>query len=245
VIAIKGKAAFVSYLTLLVILIGSCNPVLGQTNTDASYLPRLPDEDRLKIREENHRRLNQLSPEDSLSIMLLDIEIEKARVQADQTDFWHRLIPEVRFAASIGVRDVVFIDPSAYVPYVWPTDAYRISGSISLSDLFNTNKHTLANLELQKLRARRLLLLERSRKTTTILAAKKRALQSELSLTEEEIGLLRRLAQYTDLLFQQGETKYDALVRSQLQLLNARKTLERLTIQIQELDDRAAVEGEQ
>jgi hypothetical protein len=177
--------------------------------------------------------------------MLLDIEIEKARVQADQTDFWHRLIPEVRFAASIGVRDVVFIDPSAYVPYVWPTDAYRISGSISLSDLFNTNKHTLANLELQKLRARRLLLLERSRKTTTILAAKKRALQSELSLTEEEIGLLRRLAQYTDLLFQQGETKYDALVRSQLQLLNARKTLERLTIQIQELDDRAAVEGEQ
>jgi hypothetical protein len=230
------------YLTLLVILISSCNPVSGQTNPDASYLPRLPDEDRLKMSEESHQWLYQLSPEDSLSLMLLDIEIEKARAQADQTAFWHRLIPEIRLVASIGVRDVFFIDPVAYVPYVWPTDTYRIAGSISLSGVFDSGKHTLANLELSRLRIQRSKLLGHFRSQASSLAAKRVALQNEISLTEEEIGLLQILARYTDLLFQQGEAKYDALIRSKLQLLGAQKNLERLTLQVKTIDSQPPAE---
>ena len=243
-IAIQGKVAFKRCLILLVILIGSCNPVLGQTNPDASYLPRLPHEDRPMIHEEGHWKLHQLSPEDSLSLMLLDIEIQKARAQTDHTDFWHRLIPEIRLAASVGVRDVFFIDPAAYVPYPWPTDTYRITATMSVSDLFNSSKHTLANLELQKLQVQRSLLLEQCRHHASRLASRNLALRNELSITDEEIGLLQRLARYTDLLFQQGEIKYDAMVRSKLQLLNARKSLRKLTLQIEELENRVSEEGE-
>jgi hypothetical protein len=243
-ISISGKLPLRKCALLWLFILAPYNLSLGQANHSAPYEPAALNDYYPAQGEESQPGQYQLSREDSLNLKLLDIEIGKAIAQVDQTDFWHRLIPEIRLVASIGVRDVFFIDPAAYVPYIWPTDTYRITGSISLSEVFNSGKHILASLELARLHIQRSKLLEHFRRQASSLAAKRVALQNELSLTAEEIGLHQRLARYTDLLFQQGEIKYDALIRSKLQLLNARKNLEKLAFQIQVLDNRISPEGE-
>ena len=58
--------------------------------------------------------------QDSLDLHLLELEIKKARLNATQSDLWHRLIPRISLSASLGVKDIFFIDPNTSLPYVLP-----------------------------------------------------------------------------------------------------------------------------
>ena len=172
---------------------------------------------------------------DSLQLHLQELRIEEAQLQLKQTDFWHRLLPQVHLSASIGMRDILFIDPSYNILSVLPKDAYRITFTLSLSDLFDFSKHQVAELKLMGLRAD----FERLRQQQQ---ASQKKLQRELSgleslnvLTSDELRMKEGVLKFDDLRFQQGKIQYDALIRSKLDVLNMKKTIYHLNQQINEI----------
>lgn len=175
---------------------------------------------------------------DSFELHLLDIEIEKAQERLKETSLWKRLIPQVHISASLGLRDVVFIDPTTFTPYIIPRDAYRLTISLSLSGIFDFSKQSLAQLELERLsteRSLRLLKLAESRK---FLAQQLTALQEQLGILQEEIGIVQELFRFNQLRFEQGKIEFDTLMRTKLELLNAQKAILRIQHQQSELQSK-------
>ena len=89
---------------------------------------------------------------DSLDRRRLQIEIAKAEVRVTETSFWPRIIPQVHISASFGMHDIMFVEPTTFTTYILPRDAYRLTISLSLNDLFSSSRHTQAVLELEQLR---------------------------------------------------------------------------------------------
>lgn len=175
---------------------------------------------------------------DSLELHLLDIEIEKAQERLKETKFWKRLIPQVHISASLGLRDVVFIDPTTFTPYIIPRDAYRLTISLSLTGIFDFSKQSLAQLELERLsteRSLRLLKLAESRK---ILEQQLSALQQNLVIAQEAIRIIEDLVRFNQLRFEQGKIEFDTLMRTKLELLNAQKAILRIQHQQSELQSK-------
>jgi hypothetical protein len=81
---------------------------------------------------------------DSMALSLLEIDIGKAEEKVTSTRFWRRLIPQVHLSASFGIRDLVFVDPASFIPYLIPHDSYRLTISLSLNELFFSSQHTLS-----------------------------------------------------------------------------------------------------
>ncbi len=165
---------------------------------------------------------------DTLDIRLLQIEIAKAEVRVNETSFWTRIIPQVHISASFGMHDIMFVDPSTFTPYILPRDAYRLSVSLSLNDLFSSSKHTQALLEFDQLRT------EESRLTTKQFQSRKSleqqllALQDQMALLDKELGLIKELLHFNELRFQHGKIEFDALIHSKLELISATKTIMQL-----------------
>jgi hypothetical protein len=175
---------------------------------------------------------------DSLELRLLDIEIEKAQARVSETSLWKRLIPEIHVSGSFGIHDVVFVDPTTFTPFILPRDAYRLTISLSLSGIFDFSKHSLAQLELERLsteRSLRLLSLAESRK---ILEQQLSALQQNLVIAQEEIRIIEDLVRFNQLRFEQGKIEFDTLMRTKLELLNARKAILRIQYQQSELQSK-------
>ena len=68
---------------------------------------------------------------DSLQLQQIEIDIQKAEEQVSQTNFFHRLIPNMSISASYGIGNLLFIDPSSTATYIMPKDAYRLSLNLS------------------------------------------------------------------------------------------------------------------
>jgi len=173
--------------------------------------------------------------QDSLDLHLLELEIEKAHLNATQSDLWHRLIPRVSLSASLGVRDIFFIDPNTSLPYVLPRDVYRLTLTLSLSEVFDRSNHALAELQIEQLQTRFAILKDHQRRTRQLLRQKLLSLDAETQLLRDQIRMSDSVIRYRQMLFEQGNLHYDVLIRSQLDLLDARKSLNRLNIQQAEL----------
>ena len=162
---------------------------------------------------------------DSLDIRLLQIEIAKVEVRTSETGFWSRIIPQVHISASFGMHDIMFVDPTTFTTYILPRDAYRLSVSLSLSELFSSSKHTQAVLELEQLRAEESRLTIKQLQSHKSLEQQLIALQDQAGLLEKEMSLIKELLHFNELRFQQGKIEFDALIHSKLELNSAMRSI--------------------
>ena len=165
---------------------------------------------------------------DSLSLNLLETEIQKAEIAVQQTDLLHRMMPQMHLSASYGIRDIVFYDPSANSPYFIPRDAYRLTLSLSITDLLDGSKHDLALNQRERLRIEYQLGLRKIAESRSARTRKAGLLDAERELLEEELRILEKIEEYTQMLFEKGKVEYDALARCRLQIINVKKNLVRL-----------------
>jgi len=177
----------------------------------------------------------QQTIQDSLELHLLDLDIEKARLNAARTDLWHRLIPSVSLSASLGVKDIFFIDPNTSLPYVLPRDVYRLTLTLPLSEILDNSQHALAELQIAQLQAQHARLLDHQQGTRQLLRQKLLSLEAESQLLRDQIRMSEDIIRFRQLLFEQGKLHYDVLIRSRLDLLDARKSLNQLNIQQAEI----------
>jgi Outer membrane efflux protein len=165
---------------------------------------------------------------DSIEREILQLDIARAELEVSSSDVWHRLVPRVSISASLGVRDLLFLDPSGPSPYVIPKDSYRLNVSLSISDVLDFPKHARAQVELDMAKAR---FRKFNADRAAALEAERRRHESargELALFHEELALIQRLVRYNELLFENGKIEFDVLARSRLQLIGVRKNMLRL-----------------
>jgi hypothetical protein len=165
---------------------------------------------------------------DSLDIRLLQIEIAKTEVRVHETSIWTRIIPQVHISASFGMRDIMFVDPSTFTPYILPRDAYRFSISLSLNDLFNSSNHRQAVLELDRLRTEATRLTMKQLQSRESLEQQLIVLHDQAGVLEKEMSLIQELLHFNELRFQQGKIEFDALVRTKLELISASMSIMQL-----------------
>jgi len=172
---------------------------------------------------------------DSLQSYLLGLEVGKADAVAQRTDFWHRLVPKITFSASLGVSDIAFLHSFESPGYIIPKDAYRLTISLSLSEIISTADHEIALLERERRVAEQSALLLRRQNERERRTRRTAALREELSLLEEELRILQRIAAFNLILFEEGKIKFDSYVRSQLQIIAARQRIVRLRLELEDL----------
>ena len=169
---------------------------------------------------------------DSLELQRLELELRRAELTVAATDFWHRLIPRITLGASFGVQGVTFIEATDPAPFVMPTDVYRLTVSLSVSDLIRPYEHERAHLVKEQAHLELSLAETKQLMQRQILEERSRRLRAELSLMEEVLRLSERLLRYYGLLFDQGKTSYDACVRAELQAIEARQNVMRLRAEL-------------
>jgi len=176
-----------------------------------------------------------LTRADSISLAVLDLGIEKARITAAESDFIHRLVPQIHLSSTVGLRDLVFVDAATSAGYIVPRDAYSFTLSLSITEILKSEKHELALLDLQKLQSERQLQWERLRTDQAQSASRTKDLELERDLSQSELAQVQQLLEFHELLFQQGKIQFDALARTRIQLLSVRKNLVRLDLELQSL----------
>jgi len=167
---------------------------------------------------------------DSLDLRILENRIQKARLKVSEASFFRRLIPRVRATASFGLKEIVFVDPLTADPYLLPQDSFRLTISLPVTEVLDFTVEELALLDLQRLEmeyGRACIEQARVRKAG---AATVSCLERQLELLEKEKPLKARLVKYRELLFHQGKTDYETLIRARLQLL----ALERSILQLEQ-----------
>lgn len=171
------------------------------------------------------QQVGSFSDLDSLELQILDTRIQEARQRVSQSSFLWRLIPRIHATASFGARDVFFVDPLTADPYLLPHDAFRLTASLPLTDIVDFTRQNLAAMELARLELERQKAgLEQARRRRGLRATVTR-LERQLELLMEEEPLKARLVDYRELLFQQGKTDYDTLIRARLQLLSLKRSI--------------------
>jgi len=168
---------------------------------------------------------------DSLSTRLFNLDIQQAELEVSRTDFWHRLMPRIVFSASVGLRDIVFEETTGQ-PLVLPQDSYRLTVSLSLSDLLNDKDNIAASIKLRRLK------LEREAAFRRAVEERKRQIQSRNLLREEvqnlneQLAIHRRILEYRELEFEQGKADYSDVARAKLDMLNLVRSITRLQAQL-------------
>ena len=107
--------------------------------------------------------------------------------------------------------------------------------TLSLSDVFDRSDHALAELQIEQLQTQLARLKDHQHSTRQLLRQKLLSLDTETRLLRDQIRMSEDIIRFRQLLFEQGKLHYDVLIRSQLDLLDARKSLNRLTMQQDEL----------
>ena len=169
---------------------------------------------------------------DSLRLHSLKIELEQAQLEATQSDFVHRLIPKVHISASVGFRDMLFIDPSYTVLSVLPKDAYWLNLSLSLSDLFDFSKHRTAELKCERLQADIARIRQQLQESQSGMLRELSELQALATLDSTALALKEDVLNFNGLRFQQGKIEYDVLIRSKLDVLSMKRGIRQLSQRI-------------
>ena len=171
---------------------------------------------------------------DSLEIQRLELEIRRADLSVANTDFLHRLVPRLSVVASFAVRGATFVEVTEPNHFVIPTDMYRLTVSLSLSDLISSYDHERARLVKEQAHLELSLAQTKQLIDRQVAEERCRRLRSELSLMEEVLRLSEKLLRYYALLFDQGKTSFDVYLRSELQTIEARQNVLRLRWEIGE-----------
>jgi outer membrane protein TolC len=157
---------------------------------------------------------------DSLQLHQIEIDIQKSEEQVSQTNFFHRLIPNMSISASYGIGNLLFIDPSSNATYVMPKDAYRLSLNLSLSELFFSSKHSDAILQLSRLQTEYQHMKYLQEATQIALRLELQDIGEKLQSLEKQLSMIEDLIHFNELRFEQGKIEYDALLRTKIELLS-------------------------
>jgi hypothetical protein len=157
---------------------------------------------------------------DSLELSQLALGIQKAEDQVSRTGLLYRLIPEVHISSSYGIGDLLFIDPSSTSTYILPKDSYRLSFSLSLSELFFSSKHSEALLQLtmQQMEYHHKIILQQ--KNRSMLLQEASLLEEKIRSLETQVSMIQDLLHFNQLRFDQGKIEYDILIKTKLELLS-------------------------
>ena len=165
---------------------------------------------------------------DSLQLHQLDVDIQKAEEQAGQTNFFHRLIPNISISASYGIGNLLFIDPTSTTTYIMPKDAYRLSLNLSLSELFFSSKHSDAILQLSRLQTEYQHMKYLQEATQIALRLELQDIGEKLKSLEKQLSMIEDLIHFNELRFEQGKIEYDALLRTKIELLSLQTNINNL-----------------
>jgi hypothetical protein len=162
---------------------------------------------------------------DSLELLKLEIDIQKGEDQVSQTNFFHRLIPQISISASYGIGNLLFIDPSSSAAYIIPKDAYRLSLSLSLSELLFSSKHSEALLQLTRLTTEYQHMKYLQEATQIALRLELLDIGDKLQSLEKQLSMIQDLIHFNELRFEQGKIEYDALIRTKLEMLSLQSNI--------------------
>ena len=165
---------------------------------------------------------------DSLQLHQLEIDIQKAEEQAGQTNFFHRLIPNISISASYGIGNLLFVDPFSTTTYILPKDAYRLSLNLSLSELFFSSKHSDAILQLSRLQTEYQHMKYLQEATQIALRLELQDIGEKLKSLEKQLSMIEDLIHFNELRFEQGKIEYDALLRTKIELLSLQTNINNL-----------------
>jgi outer membrane protein TolC len=168
---------------------------------------------------------------DSLELHKLEIEIQKAEEQVSQTNFFHRLIPQINISASYGIGNLLFIEPYTDATYIIPKDAYRVSLNLSINDLLFSPKHSEALQQLTRLKTeyQHMKYLQEANQIASRLELQD--IDSKLQSLDKELSMTQDLVHFNELRFEQGKIEYDALIRTKLELLSVQSNINTLNRQ--------------
>ena len=165
---------------------------------------------------------------DSLELHQLEIDIQKAEEQASQTNFFHRLIPQISISTSYGIGNLLFIDPSSTTTYIMPKDAYRLSLNLSISELLFSSKHSDAILQLSRLQTEYQHMKYLQEANQIALRLELQSIDEKLITFESKIPMIQDLIRFNEIRFEQGKIEYDALLRTKLELLSLQSDINTL-----------------
>jgi len=168
---------------------------------------------------------------DSLQLHQLEIDIQKAEEQAGQTNFFHRLIPNISISASYGIGNLLFVDPFSTTMYFLPKDAYRLSLNLSLSELFFSSKHSDAILQLSRLQTEYQHMKYLQDATQIALRLELQSIDERLKSLDSKSPMIQDLIRFNEMRFEQGKIEYDALVRSKIEMLSLQSEINALEYQ--------------
>jgi hypothetical protein len=157
---------------------------------------------------------------DSLELNKLEIDIQKTEEQISQTNFFHRLMPQISISASYGIGNLLYIDPSSTTTYIMPKDAYRLSLNLSISDLLFSAKHSEALLQLSRLQTEYQHMKYLQEATQIALRLELQSIDEKLKSLESKTLMIQDLTRFNEMRFEQGKIEYDALVRTKLESLS-------------------------
>ena len=172
---------------------------------------------------------------DSLQLQQIEIDIQKAEEQVSQTNFFHRLIPNMSLSESYGIGNLLFIDPLSTTTYVMPKDAYRLSLNLSLSELFFSSKHSDALLQLSRLQTEYQHMKYLQQATQIALRLELRDIGEKLQSLEKQLSMIQDLIHFNEMRFEQGKIEYDALVRTKIEMLSLQTSINNLKTQQDQL----------
>jgi outer membrane protein TolC len=175
--------------------------------------------------QENILNQTSSSSSDSAQVSALRFNIEQAELEATQTDLFHRLIPQIHLSGSLGLKEILFADPSNALLSYLPRDAYRLNITLSISEIFDDSKHRIAELRLARARSELSRLRLRLLDAHAELYRELSSLELAAALDSAELSMKEDVLRFEEIRFSHGKIEFDALVRSRLDVLHAKKTL--------------------
>jgi outer membrane protein TolC len=171
-------------------------------------------------------------PSDSLRLALLDLEVRKAKHELDRSDLWTRILPRITLSASFGLKNALFYDPESISPNIWPTDAVRLSLSLSLNDVLDFSRESISEIALSAALLRYDLECTRNKAKKLETARLLNQLQRDSAYLAQLLSLKERVVKFNEQRFSQGTISFDALTSAQLDLLARQHELEALLARI-------------
>jgi len=172
---------------------------------------------------------------DSLELRKLGIEIQRAEERVSQTNFFHRLIPNISISASYGIGNLLFIDPTSTTTFIVPEDAYRLSLGFSISDLLFSSKHSEAILQLTKLQTEYNHMKYLQEATQIALRLELNNINYMLQSLGKQLSMIKDIIHFNELRFEQGKIEYDAMIRAKLEMLSLQSNINALEHQQSQL----------
>lgn len=149
-------------------------------------------------------------PVDSVDIRLATIALQRAIVEAGTTSLWSRLMPKVSLGMTLGTSEVLFYETGTTI---MPRDSYRLTATLSISDLLDGSSHELALLRVEEAALRLEAERRNAERARHIHALAQQDSTDELNYLQQEALRLARLVEYHELLYRQGRIDLLSLER--------------------------------